>query len=89
MNLAADISAMDPWAVRLAKRAVNSAVDAMGFSQTIATNFDIHHLGHAHAIAHTGGTTSVMSDLAAMKARSSEQMDKNAVTPSGRPGSHF
>ena len=47
---------------------MNSAVDAMGFSQTIATNFDIHHLGHARAIAHTGGTTSVVADLAAMKA---------------------
>ena len=70
MSLAAEIAAMDPWAVRLAKRAINSAVDAMGFSQTIATNFDIHHLGHARAIAHTNGTTSVMADLAAMKARS-------------------
>ncbi|HEY1831668.1 MAG TPA: enoyl-CoA hydratase [Acidimicrobiales bacterium] len=69
MTLASEIAAMDPWAVRLAKRAVNSAVDAMGFSHTIATNFDIHHLGHARAIAHTKGTTSVMADLASMKAR--------------------
>jgi enoyl-CoA hydratase len=69
MELAATVAAMDPWAVRLAKRAVNSAVDAMGFSQTIASNFDIHHLGHARAIAHTAGQTSVMADLAAMKAR--------------------
>jgi enoyl-CoA hydratase len=60
---------MDPWAVKLAKRAVNNAVDAMGFSNSIAANFDIHHLGHARAIAHTGGQTSVMADLAAMKAR--------------------
>ncbi|MGA2474106.1 MAG: enoyl-CoA hydratase-related protein, partial [Acidimicrobiales bacterium] len=70
LSLAAEVAAMDPWAVRLAKRAINSAVDAMGFSQTIATNFDIHHLGHARAIAHANGTTSVMADLAAMKARS-------------------
>jgi enoyl-CoA hydratase len=69
MELAATVATMDPWAVRLAKRAVNSAVDAMGFSQTIASNFDIHHLGHARAIAHTAGQTSVMADLAAMKAR--------------------
>ena len=69
MSLAAEIAAMDPWAVRLAKRAINNAVDAMGFSQTIASNFDIHHLGHARAIAHTGGQTSVMADLAAMKSR--------------------
>lgn len=70
LGLAAEVVAMDPWAVRLAKRAINSAVDAMGFSQTIATNFDIHHLGHARAIAHTNGAISVMADLAAMKARS-------------------
>ena len=70
LGLASEIAAMDPWAVRLAKRAINSAVDAMGFSQTISTNFDIHHLGHARAIAHTNGATSVMADLAAMKARS-------------------
>lgn len=69
MSLAAEVASMDPWAVRLAKRAINNAVDAMGFSQTIASNFDIHHLGHARAIAHTGGQTSVMADLAAMKSR--------------------
>jgi enoyl-CoA hydratase len=65
--LAAKIAAMDPWAVRLAKRAVNGAVDAMGFSNSIAANFDIHHLGHARAIAHNKGVTSIMADLAAMK----------------------
>jgi enoyl-CoA hydratase len=72
MSLAGEIAAMDPWAIRLAKRAINSAVDAMGFSHSIATNFDIHHLGHARAIASTGGQTSVMADLASMKARSKQ-----------------
>jgi enoyl-CoA hydratase len=67
MDLAAKIASMDPWAVRLAKRAINGAVDSMGFSNSIAANFDIHHLGHARAIARTKGTTSVMADLAAMK----------------------
>ncbi|MCU1430767.1 MAG: enoyl-CoA hydratase [Actinomycetia bacterium] len=68
MEIATKIASMDPWGVRLAKRAINGAVDAMGFSNSIAANFDIHHLGHARAIAHTGGVTSVMADLAAMKA---------------------
>jgi enoyl-CoA hydratase len=68
MTLADKIASMDPWAVRLAKRAVNGAVDAMGFSNSISANFDIHHLGHARAIAHTKGTTSIMADLEAMKA---------------------
>jgi enoyl-CoA hydratase len=69
MSIATKVASMDPWAVKLAKRAVNNAVDAMGFSNSIAANFDIHHLGHARAIAQTGGRTSVMADLAAMKAR--------------------
>ncbi|MDQ1521644.1 MAG: enoyl-CoA hydratase, partial [Actinomycetota bacterium] len=68
MEIATKIASMDPWAVRLAKRAINGAVDSMGFSNSISANFDIHHLGHARAIAHTGGVTSVMADLAAMKA---------------------
>jgi enoyl-CoA hydratase len=67
MDIAAKIASMDPWAVRLAKRAINGAVDSMGFTNSVAANFDIHHLGHARAIAHTKGTTSVMADLAAMK----------------------
>jgi enoyl-CoA hydratase len=73
MAMAAKVASMDPWAVRLAKRAINSAVDLMGFSNSIATNFDIHHLGHARAIAHTNGVTSVMADLAAMKARQGDR----------------
>jgi len=73
MTLAAKIASMDPWAVRLAKRAINSAVDIMGFSNSISTNFDIHHLGHARAIAHTNGVTSVMADLAAMKAKQGDR----------------
>jgi enoyl-CoA hydratase len=71
MAMAATVAAMDPWAVRLAKRAINGAVDAMGFSNSIAANFDIHHLGHARAIAVTEGRTTVLADLAAMKGRSS------------------
>jgi enoyl-CoA hydratase/carnithine racemase len=66
-ELARIIAARDPWAVRLAKRAINGALDTMGFSNSIAANFDIHHLGHARAIASTRGVTSVMADLETMK----------------------
>jgi enoyl-CoA hydratase len=69
MALAARIASMDPWAVRLSKRAINAAVDASGFSSSIAANFDIHHLGHARAIAQTRGRTSVLADLSVMKGR--------------------
>jgi enoyl-CoA hydratase len=68
MELAATVASMDPWAVRLAKRAVNNAVDTMGFSNSINASFDVHHLGHARAIAHTSGRTPIMADLATMKA---------------------
>jgi enoyl-CoA hydratase len=67
-ELAERIAGMDPWAMKLAKRAVNGAMEAMGFSRSIDANFDIHHLGHARAIARTRGVTSVMADLATMKA---------------------
>jgi enoyl-CoA hydratase len=68
MELAARVASMDPWAVRLAKRSVNRAMDTMGFSNSIASNFDIHHLGHARAIAKTRGVTTVLADLSTMKA---------------------
>jgi len=67
MALATRVASMDPWAVRLIKRSINGAMDTMGFSNSIAANFDIHHLGHARAIAKTRGVTSVMADLAVMK----------------------
>jgi enoyl-CoA hydratase len=66
--IATKIASMDPWAMRLAKRAVNGAMDTMGFSNSVSNNFDVHHLGHARAIAYTNGTTSVMAGLATMKA---------------------
>jgi enoyl-CoA hydratase len=68
MELAQRIAKNDPWALRLAKRAVNQTLDTMGFSASIAACFDMHHLGHARALAATGGQTVVMADLAHMKA---------------------
>jgi enoyl-CoA hydratase/carnithine racemase len=68
MELAQRIAKNDPWALRLAKRAVNQTLDTMGFSASIAACFDMHHLGHARALAATRGQTVVMADLAHMKA---------------------
>jgi enoyl-CoA hydratase len=67
MRLAHRIAQTDPWALRLAKRAVNQTLDTMGFSASIAACFDMHHLGHARALAATGGQTVVMADLQRMK----------------------
>jgi enoyl-CoA hydratase len=68
LQLAHRISVMDPWALRMAKRAVNNTLDNMGFSSSIESCFDMHHLGHTRALAATGGQTVVMADLARMKA---------------------
>ena len=68
MELARKIAQKDPWALRLAKRAVNQTLDTMGFSASIDSCFDMHHLGHARALAATGGQTVVMADLERMKA---------------------
>jgi enoyl-CoA hydratase len=67
MALAHRIAQTDPWALRMAKRAVNHTLDTMGFSASIASCFDMHHLGHARALAETGGQTVVLADLARMK----------------------
>jgi enoyl-CoA hydratase len=68
MQLAQRIAKTDPWALRMAKRAVNHTMDTMGFSTAIAACFDMHHLGHTRALAATGGQTVVMADLQQMKA---------------------
>jgi enoyl-CoA hydratase len=67
MALAHRIAEADPWALRMAKRAVNQTLDTMGFSAAIASCFDMHHLGHARALAATDGKTVVLADLARMK----------------------
>jgi enoyl-CoA hydratase len=68
LALAHRVAQTDPWALRLAKRAVNHTLDTMGFSTAIASCFDMHHLGHTRALAATGGKTVVMADLERMKA---------------------
>ena len=62
------IARTDPWALRIAKRAVNHTLDTMGFSNAIESCFDMHHLGHTRALAASGGGTVVMADLDQMKA---------------------
>jgi len=68
LELAHRVAQTDPWALRLAKRAVNQTLDTMGFSTAIAACFDMHHLGHARALAATNGQTVVLASLERMKA---------------------
>jgi enoyl-CoA hydratase/carnithine racemase len=53
-ELALEIAKKHPWALRMAKRAVNQTLDVQGFTTAIQAVFDIHQLGHGHAITETG-----------------------------------
>lgn len=64
-ELALQIAQMHPYAVRMAKRAVNQTLDIQGFTAAVQAVFDIHELGHGHAISESGFP--VLVDLDAMK----------------------
>jgi enoyl-CoA hydratase/carnithine racemase len=53
-ELAAHIATMHPFALRMAKRAVNQTLDVQGFTTAVQAVFDIHQLGHGHAITECG-----------------------------------
>lgn len=53
-ELALQIAKADSHALRLAKRAVNQTLDVQGFTTAIQAVFDVHQLGHAHALAQCG-----------------------------------
>jgi enoyl-CoA hydratase/carnithine racemase len=52
--LAADIATKHPFALRMAKRAVNQTLDIQGFTAAVQSIFDIHSLGHGHALSECG-----------------------------------
>jgi enoyl-CoA hydratase len=68
LSLAHRIARQDGWALRMAKRAVNRALDAQGFSDAIEAGFDMHHLGHTRALVVTGDTPA-LTGLSGMKER--------------------
>jgi enoyl-CoA hydratase len=53
-ELALEIARKHPWALRMAKRAVNQTLDIQGFTTAIQSVFDVHQLGHGHAITEGG-----------------------------------
>jgi len=53
-ELALEIAKKHPWALRMAKRAVNQTLDVQGFTTAVQAVFDIHTLGHGHAMTETG-----------------------------------
>jgi enoyl-CoA hydratase len=54
LSLAKEIAEMDPFALRMAKRAVNVTQDIQGFYASLQAVFDQHWVGHAHAWAVSG-----------------------------------
>ena len=54
MELARQISQMDPFGLRQAKRAVNQTLDVQGFYAAIQSVFDIHQTGHGNALSVSG-----------------------------------
>jgi len=53
-KLALEIAQMHPFALAMAKRAVNQTMDIMGQQAALQSCFDIHQLGHASAFAQSG-----------------------------------
>ena len=66
MEMAKRIARVDPFALRMAKRAVNHTLDIQGYSAAIDSCFDIHHFGHTRARVVTGGTPA-LTGLSSMK----------------------
>jgi enoyl-CoA hydratase len=67
LELAREIARMDPYGLAQIKRAVNHTVDAQGQQVALQAAFDIHWLGHAHALSHSGNRQAIMGDLATMR----------------------
>jgi enoyl-CoA hydratase len=53
-ELALQIAQKHPFALRMAKRAVNQTLDIQGFTAAVQAVFDIHQLGHGNALSETG-----------------------------------
>lgn len=66
MAMARRIALVDPFALRMAKRAVNHTLDVQGYSTAIAACFDMHHFGHTRARTLTGGMPA-LAGLSSMK----------------------
>jgi enoyl-CoA hydratase len=52
--LAVQIAQHDPFALRMAKRAVNQTLDIQGFTAAVQAVFDVHSVGHGHAFSVSG-----------------------------------
>jgi enoyl-CoA hydratase len=69
MAMAQKIAKQDAFALRLAKHAVNHALDLQGYTNAMDAIFNMHHVGHARAALVTGGIPS-LAGLGAMRDKS-------------------
>jgi enoyl-CoA hydratase len=67
MELAHRIAGMDPFALRLAKQAVNRTLDTQGQWVAMQAVFDMHHLAHCHSRMSHGGNAISGMDVGKMK----------------------
>jgi enoyl-CoA hydratase len=67
-ELAREIAAMDALALRQAKRAVNLTMDIIGQHAALEAVYDIHWVGHGHALSYSANRAAILADLEAMKA---------------------
>ena len=72
MEMAHRIAKVDPFALRMAKRAVNHTLDIQGYSTAIDSCFDMHHFGHTRARVVTGGMPS-LAGLSSMKQKGKDE----------------
>ena len=69
MTMAQKISQMDAWSLRMAKKAVNDSMDAMGQHTAMQGAFALHQLSHTHSELVHGDAISGM-DVQKMRAKS-------------------
>jgi enoyl-CoA hydratase len=67
MELAHRIAQMDPFALRMAKQAVNRTLDTQGQWTAMQAVFDMHHLAHCQSRLSHGGSAIGDMDVAKMK----------------------
>jgi enoyl-CoA hydratase len=61
LELAQRIATMDPFALKLAKQAVNRTLDTQGQWTAMQAVFDMHHLAHSHSRLRSGDAISGMN----------------------------
>jgi len=63
MELAQRIATMDPFALKLAKQAVNRTMDTQGQWTAMQAVFDMHHLAHCHSRLRSGSAGDSISGM--------------------------